>query len=150
MRLPCKGTNILISIILRPGLLMLYYITASILLPLRHLNHSSFLHIPPLNRLCELIQHLQRRHRHTSLLPLPQRLTQQILKLDEIALITFVSIQCDTTSQMKNDRNIPCLNPAAYSASNNSPTDPPQSCALPPPPPTPRPPPPSRLSQSPA
>jgi hypothetical protein len=56
------------------------------LLPFRHINHPSSLHQPPLNRLRKLIQYFQRRHLHTRLLALSQRLTQQILKLDEIAL----------------------------------------------------------------
>jgi hypothetical protein len=58
--------------------------TTSLLL--RHLHQPPPLPISPLHRLRKLIQHLQRRHTHARLLPLAQRLPQQILKLDEIAL----------------------------------------------------------------
>lgn len=64
---------------------------------LRHFHQPLLFHIPPLNRLRKMIQHLKRRHSHTSLLSFSQRLAQQILKLDEIALIIVSTRTTDST-----------------------------------------------------
>lgn len=61
----------------------------TLLLP-RHLNQSSLLLDPPLNRLGKVIQHFQRRHTNPSIPPRPQRLPQQILVLEEIALFQIL------------------------------------------------------------
>ena len=59
---------------------------------LRNLNHTLPLHVPPLHRFRKLIQDLKRRHCYASLLALAQRLAQQVLKLDEVALYFVSSI----------------------------------------------------------
>jgi hypothetical protein len=61
-----------------------------LLLP-RYFDKSLLLLDPPLTCLCKLIKDLERRHKNPSVLPLPQRLTKQVLKLNEVALSTVSS-----------------------------------------------------------
>jgi len=70
------------------------HVSSTVLFLLRHFNKSpSFLH-PPLDSFRKLIQHLQRRHSNTSILTSSQRLTQKILKLDEVALSALAPRSC--------------------------------------------------------